>query len=110
MAEPPIRCRLNWKLWPPFAATRSRTWQAASTTSGPMPPPGSSAMFARMGFLHRIDAELEAVGQRRPGGGQDVGAGTDRAPAPRSVARVDEHTCGRGSGALAVEDAHPVVD
>ena len=46
MARPPISCSSNSNVWPNFCATTVKILRASVVTSGPMPSPASTTIFA----------------------------------------------------------------
>src|SRR5512138_2711543 len=111
MEQPPISRSVNVKSWPRFLATTWSTRMASAVTSGPMPSPGRTTMFAFNGvsLLRGSDGQrqavLDGVGEGSPGRLDDVGGRADRAPAPVAALEVDEDA-GDGAGAGGrVEDA-----
>src|SRR5574341_1143891 len=103
MEQPPISRSVNVKSWPRFFAMTWRTRMASAVTSGPMPSPGRTTMFAfngsslLLGSDGQRQAVLDGVGESPPRRLDDVGAGADGAPALRAALEVHEDA-GDGAG------------
>src|SRR5574341_1008132 len=113
MEQPPISRSVNVKSWPRFFATICRTRMASAVTSGPMPSPGRTTMFAfnglsllSWGSAGQRQAVLDGVGEGSPGRLDDVGGRADGAPAPVPALEVDEDARDRARPGRRVEDAH----
>src|SRR5512133_3547619 len=109
--QPPISRSTNVKSWPRFFATTWRTRMASAVTSGPMPSPGRTTMFAFNGVsLSRgsdgqRQAVLDGVGEGSPGRLDDVGGRAHGAPASGAALEVDEDAGDRAGAGRRVQDA-----